>query len=226
MGLSVGSVSVSTSHRAGMSSLWHDPDFILPDKRLEIPLVVRTFDDLPVPTEHHELPPGVEDPFAKLDAMYDVAGQQMERGIRGAQFLHGKTPDREASGTTARPASTQHGRVHKPEVLVEQQRERAQTRDIDKASKQPLRAPQASKTSADDDVGSDVAAAMVPVAGAQAVTAAIHGPLPTLAAQAVAAVNVAAAVTSTAQLVGVGLTDAPSPTSNADAPSIRRGLRG
>jgi hypothetical protein len=245
MGLGIGSVSVSTSHRAGMSSLWHDPDFLLPEKRLETPIVVRTFDDLPVPTEHHELPPGVEDPFSKMDAMYDIAAQQMERGIRGAQFLHGKNPDREASGTQARPASAQ--RVRKPEaipeVLIEQQRERAQHRDIEKASRQPLQAPQATKAGSDDGgVGAGVISAMVPVGAAQAVTAAIQGPLPTLATQAVAAVNVAAAVTSTAQLTSVGLTEqsqsqsrpAASPTTqpvssgtaSGDGSSIvRRGLR-
>ena len=72
----IGSVS-SSSHAAGMSALWHDPEFDAPVRRFETPLVQKNFDDLPVPTEHHELPDGVQDPFQKLDAVYDAAAVQM-----------------------------------------------------------------------------------------------------------------------------------------------------
>ncbi|HEY1101602.1 MAG TPA: hypothetical protein VGF99_21870, partial [Myxococcota bacterium] len=87
-----------------MSSIWHDPDFE-PIRQFQAPIVTKNFDDLPVPTEVHELPEGVADPFAKLDAAWDVAGAQMERGIKGAEFLHGKPPPRvgEANGALAGP---------------------------------------------------------------------------------------------------------------------------
>ena len=85
--------STGTSHHAGMSSIWHDPDFE-PGRQFQAPIVTKNFDDLPVPTEQHELPDGVSDPFAKLDAVYDVAAAQMERGVKGAEFLHGKAAPR------------------------------------------------------------------------------------------------------------------------------------
>lgn len=78
-----------TSRMAGMSALWHDADY-LPDKHIHIPTVERGIDDMPLPSEQHQLPPGAKDPFAKLDQVYDVAAQQMERGLEGQAFLHGR----------------------------------------------------------------------------------------------------------------------------------------
>ncbi len=83
----VGGVS---THAAGMSSLWHDPDLDAPVKRFETPLVHKNFDQMPLPAEQAELPAGVQDPFARLDAVYDAAAVQMERGLKGAEFLHGR----------------------------------------------------------------------------------------------------------------------------------------
>jgi hypothetical protein len=99
----VGGISVS-SHAAGMSALWHDPDF-RPVKRFETPLVQKNYDELPLPTEQVELPDGVADPFAKLDAVYDAAAAQMDRGQRGAEFLHGKKVPALASPATAGAAA-------------------------------------------------------------------------------------------------------------------------
>lgn len=86
----VGGAQVSTK-AAGMSALWHDIDY-LPSQHIHTPTVERGLDDLPLPSEQHQLPPGIKDPFSKLDQIYDVAGAQMERGLEGAAFLHGKAP--------------------------------------------------------------------------------------------------------------------------------------
>jgi hypothetical protein len=99
----VGSIGVS-SHAAGMSALWHDPDF-QPVKRFETPLVQKSFDEMPLPTEQVELPDGVADPFAKLDAVYDAAALQMDRGLKGAEFLHGKKAPSSTPAPTAPSAS-------------------------------------------------------------------------------------------------------------------------
>jgi hypothetical protein len=125
----VGGVLVS-SHAAGMSALWHDPDFH-PVKRFETPTVQKNYDEMPVPTEQVELPDGVVDPFAKLDAVYDTAALQMERGVKGHEFLHGKKapaaaevpragaedPTRlmqrpQGTATPAEPGSTESGVAH------------------------------------------------------------------------------------------------------------------
>lgn len=81
--------SANSSHRAGMSALWHDAEY-LPEKQLHTPTVEKGLEDLSLPSEQHQLPEGMADPFAKLEQVYDVAAEQMERGIRGQQFLNGK----------------------------------------------------------------------------------------------------------------------------------------
>lgn len=84
----IGSTNVS-SHAAGMSALWHDADY-LPEKHIHTPTVEKGLSEMPLPSEQHQLPPGVADPFARLDQVYDLAGQQMERGLEGQAFLHGR----------------------------------------------------------------------------------------------------------------------------------------
>ena len=127
----VGALSVS-SHAAGMSALWHDPDF-QPVKRFETPLVQKNFDELPLPTEAVELPDGVADPFARLDAVYDAAAVQMERGLKGAEFLHGKkapssvtapsTPEANAAASpAAASANPARAGADDPTRLVERPR--------------------------------------------------------------------------------------------------------
>lgn len=81
-------VGRASTHAAGMSSLWHDVDYV-PEKELHTPLVTQTFADMPLPDEEHVLPPGEADPFNRQEAAYEVAAKQMERGIKGAAFLHG-----------------------------------------------------------------------------------------------------------------------------------------
>lgn len=101
----------NSSHAAGMSSLWHDADY-LPNKRVEVPLVVKNYDEMPLPTEQHQLPEGRQDPFSVQEAAFDVAMQQMERGMKGSAFLHGKSPSAEvfqaaqaSAATAASPSS-------------------------------------------------------------------------------------------------------------------------
>lgn len=102
-----GTSSGLSSHLAGMSSLWHDADW-QPDKSIRIPTVVQKFPDEAelLPSEQHQLPRGF-DAFAKLDEIYEVAGAQMDRGIQGAQFLHGRRSsgalDAVAQANEARP---------------------------------------------------------------------------------------------------------------------------
>lgn len=80
----------STSHLAGMSALWHDAEY-LPEKQLYTPTVEKGLEGMPLPSERHQLPEGATDPFAVQEKAYDVAAAQMERGIKGMEFLHGKT---------------------------------------------------------------------------------------------------------------------------------------
>src|SRR5438445_9274644 len=82
-----------------MSALWHDADYV-PEQRFETPLVEKRLEDMALPGEQHQLPDGVTDPFAKLDQVYDVAAAQMERGIKGAAFLHGKPPVTETTDSS------------------------------------------------------------------------------------------------------------------------------
>lgn len=126
----VGGVSVS-SHAAGMSALWHDPDFA-PVQRFETPLVQKNFDELPLPTDPVELPDGVPDPFAKLDAAYDAAALQMDRGLKGSEFLHGRkaaaavTPPTTSTlpdpTTTTAPAGPARSGADEPTRLVDRPR--------------------------------------------------------------------------------------------------------
>ncbi len=76
------------SHQAGMSALWHDADYI-PDRRIDVPTVEKGLEGEPLPSERHHNPDQT-DPYARQDAAYDIAAQQMERGIKGMEFLHGK----------------------------------------------------------------------------------------------------------------------------------------
>ena len=242
----IGSVSHS-SHAAGMSALWHDPELDAPIRRFETPLVQKNYDDLPVPTEHHELPDGVKDPFAKLDAVYDAAAVQMERGIKGSEFLHGKNnkPDPHIAGVAAgaddvtrlqeRPAQLDPAKQTQQKV---ERQERERFRQLDQASvAQPVTSSSSTKTAAQKetekaanaggvDANSVVNAAMTftPMAAAQAATTLAQGPLPTLAAQ---AINTTGAVASVAELGMVGVAEATKETTEtAESSSWRTPRRG
>mgnify|MGYP006883379765 CR=1 FL=1 len=86
----IGGGGSSTAHLAGMSALWHDVDYV-PEKRLETPLVQKGLEEMALPSEEHKLPEGHQDPFAKQEALFDIAAQDMERGIKGMAFLNGTT---------------------------------------------------------------------------------------------------------------------------------------
>lgn len=91
----------AAAHLAGMSHLWHDQEW-QPEKSLDIPRVLRRFDDEQdlLPKEAHQLPSGGAG-FAKLDEAYEVAAAQEELGLRGAQFLHGRVAPAQAARDTA-----------------------------------------------------------------------------------------------------------------------------
>lgn len=99
----IGSNTAST-HAAGMSALWHDADY-LPEKHIHTPTVEKGLAEMPLPSEQHQLPAGADDPFAKLDQIYDVAGQQMDRGLEGQAFLHGKNAPQAVTEPRATPAA-------------------------------------------------------------------------------------------------------------------------
>lgn len=219
----IGSVSHS-SHAAGMSALWHDPEFDAPVRRFETPLVQKSFDDLPVPTEHHELPDGVQDPFQKLDAVYDAAAVQMERGIKGSDFLHGKNkapdasfarPDELTRMSQERPVAVDPSKQAQQKMA---QQERNHFRNLDQAANAaPTTSSNGTKTAAQKEtekaanagaVGDSVvnaAMTFAPMAAAQAATTLAQGPLPALATQ---AINTTGAVASVAELGMVGVAEA------------------
>ena len=81
----------SSAHVYGMSSLWHDVDYI-PDKRFDVPVVHKGLDEMPLPSEMHQKTSD-GDPYSKQEQIYDVAAAQMERGIAGKHFLEGHRVD-------------------------------------------------------------------------------------------------------------------------------------
>ncbi|MDP2343096.1 MAG: hypothetical protein Q8O67_19220 [Deltaproteobacteria bacterium] len=227
-----------------MSSLWHDPDFE-PVRRFETPLVQKNFEDLPVPTEHHELPDGVKDPFARLDAVYDAAAVQMERGIKGAEFLHGKKPvadvvkPDDVARMQDRPTSIDPAK-QTAQKLDKQERE--QIRRVDQAAiTQPTQQSKGTKTAGAReaekaanagavDSAVSVAVTFGPMAAVQAATSLVQGPLPALAAQAASAVQTATAVAAAGQLGMVGIAEGLKETKEApdleqsSSSTPRRGL--
>ncbi len=86
-----GAVNPYSGHQAGMSALWHDVDYV-PEKRFETPLVRKGLEDLALPSEQHQLPAGVADPFLVQEQAYTQAELQRELGIKGSTFLHGRPP--------------------------------------------------------------------------------------------------------------------------------------
>lgn len=240
----IGGLSGS-SHAAGMSALWHDPDFE-PVRRFETPLVNKNYDDLPVPTEHHELPDGVKDPFARLDAVYDAAAVQMERGIKGAEFLHGKKPtDHVVKAEDVARMSDKPVAIDPAKQMAQKldRQEREQMRRVDQAAiTQPTQNNSGSKTAGAKeaekaanagavDSAVSVAVTFGPMAAIQAGTSLVQGPLPALAAQAASAVQTATAVAAAGQVGMVGLSEglketrAASSSERDESSAPRRGLK-
>ena len=227
-----------SAHQAGMSALWHDVDFV-PEKRFETPPVEKGIEDWALPGEQHQLPDGVADPFHKLDQVYDVAAAQMERGIKGAQFLHGKPPSAET--TDPRRNADDIARVQQSAPMkgsaVDQKFVESIRTDFEQArmtnQAAAITVPKAkggTKTAADAEakdaapqassVGDTVGALMtfLPMAGGQAVASVVQGPLPALATQ---AVTVTSAVVGAAQVTAAGVAEGL----KAEEPVVvRRGL--
>jgi hypothetical protein len=155
----VGGGSSLMSHLAGMSSLWHDAEY-KPDRAIHVPTVVPRFaqDDERLPSEQHQLPKGAA-AFAKLDEMYEAAGRQMERGIEGAAFLHGKPPvsslDRSAPSRDAVAEAQDMTRTF------------AQTRGLDPDRRVDTRAVQEGKA-ADEQIARRAAAGSAPTQASKA----------------------------------------------------------
>lgn len=222
--------NVSTK-AAGTSALWHDVDY-LPSQHIHTPTVERGLDDLPLPSEQHQLPPGVQDPFAKMDQVYDVAGAQMERGIEGQTFLHGRpapadlsTRLRERAG--AEEVTRTHVRPQQADALPQapaQQEGRAQRQQLEARAQAGHAPPQVSQASEPANgrqqaeraqQAVDVAEGLGVSVAAMAVTQALDpsGALGTQAASAVKAVSVAK--------TAVGMAGAM----RGDASTVQEGLR-
>ena len=58
------------------------------EKQLDVPVVHKGLEEMPLPSEMHQKTSDV-DPFQKQEQIYDVAAAQMERGIAGKNFLEG-----------------------------------------------------------------------------------------------------------------------------------------
>lgn len=234
-----GTSSAWSAHQAGMSALWHDADYI-PEKRFETPRVEKGLEDMALPSEQHQLPEGVEDPFKKLDEIYDVAAQQMDRGLKGASFLHGRpAPVQETTDPRRIEDAARQQTVTTPakgttldQKIVEAVRtESDQQRLTNQAAATPIAtAKNATKTAAEKEaiaaapqasgVGDflGTAATFMPMAAGQAVQGVVQGPLPALASQ---AVTITGAVGSAGQIAAVGVAEGL----KEDEPVVvRRGL--
>lgn len=228
----------SSSHHAGMSSLWHDPDF-QPVRQFEAPVVQRNFDDLPVPTEKHELPDGIDDPFKKLEAVYDTAAVQMERGLKGAEFLHGKKAPAGLDHVGADDVTRVRDRPTDParqQVTTLDRQTRDHQRRLDQAANtQTVKASSSTKTAADKEVehaanagatgdGTSAIDALMtfgPMAAAQAATATVQGPMAAAASQALQTVNTVAAA---GEVALTGISEGLRETTEAPPSGPRRGL--
>lgn len=241
----VGGQSPFSAHQHGMSSLWHDADYV-PEQRFETPLVRKHgLEDMALPSEQHQLPEGVDDPFKKLDAIFEVAAAQMERGLKGAAFLHGKPP---SAGPVTEATADPHrldddlvrNNTHGPrkgtaadQKIVDTVRaDFEQIRLTNQATANTIpKTKGASKTAAEGDAASQApnvsgandalgtAATFVPMAAGLGIQSAAQGPLPTLATQ---ALNVVGAAASAAQVTLVGVAEGL----KDDEPIVvRRGLR-
>ena len=230
-----------SAHQAGMSALWHDVDYI-PEKRFETPLVRGGLEDMALPSEQHQLPDGVDDPFKKLDEVYDVAAAQMDRGIKGSTFLHGRPPaeisdphrDNSVDDVTKtmmrnegapKSAATERKVVEAVRTDLEQVRMTNQAAAITVpttkgASKTAAESEAEANAHAASSIGDGVGAAMtfVPMAAGQAVQSVVQGPLPAMAAQ---ALTVTSGVIGAGQLTAAGVAEGL----REDEPVVvRRGL--
>lgn len=220
----IGSSPVS-AHRAGMSALWHDVDYV-PEKRFETPVVAKMLQDFALPHEEHQLPEGVADPFKKLDQAFEVAAAQMERGIQGQAFLHGKPrPAAEVSdprrivddGARLSAQAPTKGSAADRQIVDSVRADLDQARRIGTAAATPIAVGKsATKTAAQAESEAaapkasgagdvlDSLATFLPMAGGQAIQSVAQGPLPALATQ---AVTVASGVVGAAEVASVGIAE-------------------
>jgi hypothetical protein len=184
-----------------------------------------------LPPELHQLPDGVADPFSRMEAAFDVAAAQMERGLKGTTFLHGKPPPE-----TIVAVNAQLGNRQAPVEVKAQQDMRRERDDLRQANEAAAitvpKAPGGTKTAADaeqhaaaqvgatGDVSDAISAAatFVPMAAGQAAQAVAQGPLPALASQ---AVNTTASVISAANVAATGVAEGL----KEEPLIVRRGLK-
>ena len=203
-----------SAHQAGMSSLWHDVDY-LPEQRFETPLVHKHgLEDMALPSEQHQLPEGVDDPFKKLDAIFDLAAEQMDRGIKGASFLHG-------SAKAASQKVVEAVRTDLEQVRMQNQAAATtipKTKGATKTAAESEAAAQAPNMASGASDALGAVATFMPMAVGTGIQTAVQGPLPALASQAVTVVGTAA---SAAQVTAVGVAEGL----KEEAPVVpRRGL--
>jgi hypothetical protein len=94
----------------GTSRLWHDPNFEIARDYRPIPVQKGLGPDLELPKEEHVLPPEKKlDPYVAQEKAYDVAHEQMTRGVEGKKLLHGTTNPAafDAAVTAARERTAQ-----------------------------------------------------------------------------------------------------------------------
>jgi hypothetical protein len=234
---------MASSHLAGMSALWHDADY-LPEKKIHIPTVEKGLDEMPLPSEQHQLPQEL-DAFAKMDEVYEVAGRQMERGIEGANFLHGKQPvnaPAETSSSKLQPKdpaeditrtylaqgkAQEHDPTLNKQAVQESRAVNAEIKKRDEVASQPTKTSNATEASYAKqsskeaqkvlEMAEGVGVAMVAVAAGQAIDPASG----TLAAE---AASVAKAVTAAKTAVGMTRPMEEMP-ETARGDHLRRGLQ-
>lgn len=234
-----------SAHQHGMSALWHDADYV-PEQRFETPLVRQHgLEDMALPSEQHQLPEGVDDPFHKLDAIFEVAAAQMERGLKGAAFLHGKPPaamppppveldPQRLDDDLVRNNShgPRKGTAADQKIVDSVRADFEQVRLTNQATANTIpKTKGATKTAAEGDAAAQApnvsgvndalgtAATFIPMAAGIGIQSTVQGPLPALATQALAVVGAAA---SAAQVTLVGVAEGL----NEDEPVVvRRGLR-
>ena len=84
--------SVGSSWGAwGTSRLWHDPNYEVSKDLRTVPIQKGIQAEEALPKEEHVAPPEKKaDPFTVQEQAYDVAANQMARGVEGQKMLHGQ----------------------------------------------------------------------------------------------------------------------------------------
>ena len=130
----IGGGSGAITAQAGMSALWHDPDIELERQAIHIPTVEKNLDGMALPSEQHQLPEEAKsDPYAKQEAAFDVAAADMERGLRGQNFLNGKAAPAKHHDIVAQNRPLEVSDPKAPTRVMAMQEHQAANQQIEKA---------------------------------------------------------------------------------------------